>query len=68
MKGPAISSIRSFQCSAKVSTRSSDRLRSNVLLKLFQLEVDLEHVGMFNQSLADAIQRRPGELLPIVRN
>ncbi|KAG8861718.1 minichromosome maintenance protein 5 [Tulasnella sp. 330] len=42
-----------------------DRLRSNVLLKLFQLEVDLADISMFNLTLANAIQEKPGEIMPI---
>jgi len=42
-----------------------DQLRSNLLLKLFQLEVDLADVSLYNQRLADAIQRKPGETMPL---
>jgi hypothetical protein len=43
-----------------------DALRANLLLKQYQLEVDLRHVGMFNDDLAHAIQDRPTDALPLV--
>ncbi|KAH8100472.1 MCM-domain-containing protein [Cristinia sonorae] len=42
-----------------------DKLRANLLLKQLQLEVDLRHVGLFNEELAHSIQERPGEILPL---
>lgn len=45
-----------------------DKLRANILLKQHQLEVDLRHIGLFNDELAHAIQERPGEILPYVRS
>ncbi|GJE87730.1 MCM family DNA replication licensing factor [Phanerochaete sordida] len=42
-----------------------DKLRANLLLKQHQLEVDLRHVGLFNDELAHAIQERPAEILPL---
>lgn len=44
-----------------------DKLRANLLLKQHQLEVDLRHVGLFNEELAHFVQERPGEILPLVR-
>lgn len=41
-------------------------LRGNLLLKQNQLEVDLRHVGLYNDELAHAIQDRPAEVLPLV--
>jgi hypothetical protein len=46
---------------------SRDKLRANLLLKQHQLEVDLRHVGLFNDELAHAIQDRPADVLPLVR-
>lgn len=40
-----------------------DKLRANVLLKQYFLEVDLQHVGLFNEELAHAIQEQPGEIM-----
>jgi hypothetical protein len=43
-----------------------DKLRGNLLLKQHQLEVDLRHVGLYNDELAHAIQDRPVDILPLV--
>lgn len=43
-----------------------DNLRANLLLKQHQIEVDLRHVGLYNDELAHAIQEKPGEVLPLV--
>jgi DNA replication licensing factor MCM5 len=43
-----------------------DALRANLLLKQYLLEVDLQHVGLFNEELAHAIQEQPGEIMPLV--
>lgn len=48
------------------TTRSSDKLRANILLKQYYLEVDLQHVGLYNEELAHAIQDQPGEIMPLV--
>ncbi|KAF7978919.1 hypothetical protein HWV62_44452 [Athelia sp. TMB] len=45
-----------------------DMLRGNLLLKQHQLEVDLRHVGLYNDELAHAIQDRPAEVLPLFEN
>jgi DNA replication licensing factor MCM5 len=37
-----------------------------MLLKHHYLEVDLRHVGLFNEDLAHSIQERPGDILPLV--
>ncbi|TDL28779.1 ATP dependent DNA helicase [Rickenella mellea] len=42
-----------------------DKLRANVLLKQFYLEVDLQHIGLFNEELAHTIQDQPGEIMPL---
>ncbi|EPQ60991.1 MCM-domain-containing protein [Gloeophyllum trabeum ATCC 11539] len=42
-----------------------DKLRGNLLLKHYQLEVDLRHVGLYNDELAHAIQDRPSDVLPL---
>ena len=44
----------------------SDKLRANLLLKQHFLEVDLRHVGLYNDELAHAIQDRPTDVLPLV--
>lgn len=46
---------------------ASDKLRANLLLKQYFLEVDLRHVGLYNDELAHAIQDRPTDVLPLVR-
>jgi len=43
-----------------------DKLRANVLLKQYQLEVDLRHLGLYNDELAHAIQDRPADILSLV--
>ena len=45
-----------------------DKLRANLLLKQFHLEVDLRHVALYNEDVAHAIQDRPGVVLPMVRS
>ncbi|KAG7099528.1 hypothetical protein E1B28_001369 [Marasmius oreades] len=44
-----------------------DKLRGNLLLKEHVLEIDLRHVGLYNEELAYAIQERPTEILPLAR-
>ena len=44
----------------------SDILRGNLLLKQYQLEVDLRHISLYNDELAHAIQDRPADILPLV--
>ncbi|KAH8120608.1 MCM-domain-containing protein [Phellopilus nigrolimitatus] len=41
-----------------------DKLRANLLLKQYYLEVDLQHVGLYNEELAHALQEQPGEIIP----
>ncbi|KAG8970275.1 minichromosome maintenance protein 5 [Tulasnella sp. 425] len=62
--------LRNFLMNFQVGQRwvYREQLRSNLLLKLSQLDVDLEHVALYNQRLADAIQRRPGEIMPLFEN
>jgi DNA replication licensing factor MCM5 len=43
-----------------------DTLRANLLLKQHQLEVDLRHVGLYNDELAHSIQDAPADILPLV--
>ncbi|KAF9229538.1 MCM-domain-containing protein [Gyrodon lividus] len=45
-----------------------DKLRGNILLKQYQLEVDLRHLGLYNDELAHAIQDRPADILPLFEN
>lgn len=45
---------------------TSDKLRANLLLKQYQLEVDLRHLSLYNDELAHAIQDRPADILPLV--
>lgn len=50
-----------------IFVKSSDKLRANLLLKQYVLEVDLRHISLFNDELAHAIQDRPADILPLVR-
>ncbi|CAO1628057.1 unnamed protein product [Sympodiomycopsis kandeliae] len=42
-----------------------DRLRANLLAKQNVLEVRLEHVGLWDQTLAQTLSESPGEILPL---
>lgn len=42
-----------------------DRLRANLLAKQNVLEVRLEHVGLWDQTLAQSLNETPGEILPL---
>ncbi|KAI6045030.1 MCM-domain-containing protein [Pisolithus marmoratus] len=41
-----------------------DKLRANLLLKQYQLEVDLRHLSLYNDELAHVMQDRPADILP----
>ncbi|ETW87571.1 hypothetical protein HETIRDRAFT_431874 [Heterobasidion irregulare TC 32-1] len=45
-----------------------DKLRGNLLLKHYQLEVDLGHISLYNDEIAHAIQDRPADVLPLFEN
>ncbi|THH17389.1 hypothetical protein EW146_g3400 [Bondarzewia mesenterica] len=45
-----------------------DKLRANLLLKHYQLEVDLRHLSFYNDEVAHAIQDRPADVLPLFEN
>lgn len=45
-----------------------DKLRANLLLKQYQLEVDLRHLSLYNDELAHAVQDRPTDILPLFEN
>ncbi|KAJ7071508.1 MCM-domain-containing protein [Mycena amicta] len=45
-----------------------DKLRANLLMKQLVLEVDLRHVGLYNDELVHAIQNAPAETLPLFEN
>ncbi|KAI0063102.1 MCM-domain-containing protein [Artomyces pyxidatus] len=45
-----------------------DKLRANLLLKHYQLEVDLRHIGLYNDELAHTIQDKPADVLPLFEN
>ncbi|TFK76800.1 MCM-domain-containing protein [Pluteus cervinus] len=42
-----------------------DKIRANLLLKQYLLEVDLRHISLYNDELAFAIQDRPTDVLPL---
>ncbi|KAH7333859.1 MCM2/3/5 family-domain-containing protein [Rhizoctonia solani] len=42
-----------------------DKLRENVALKLFYIEVDTQDLVLYSDDLASAMQERPGEVLPL---
>ena len=44
-----------------------DKLRANLLLKHYQLQVDLRHLSLYNDELAHLIQNKPADILPLVR-
>jgi DNA replication licensing factor MCM5 len=58
--------LLSTGCLAVIELSYRDQLRANLLLKQYQLEVDLRHVGLYNDELAHAIQDRPADILPLV--
>lgn len=62
------SSIGSFLCgiARRFSYVFRDKLRGNLLLKQYLLEVDLRHINLYNDELAFAIQNRPAEVIPLV--
>ena len=39
-----------------------------MLLKHYQLDVDLRHVSLYNDELAHLIQNKPADILPLVRS
>lgn len=43
-----------------------DRLRANVLLKEYALDVELGHLSLFSEELGNSVQERPGDVLPLV--
>lgn len=43
-----------------------DRLRVNLLAKLYVLDVDLDHLIAYNEDLAHRIVDTPAEVLPLV--
>ncbi|KAH8835924.1 MCM-domain-containing protein [Flagelloscypha sp. PMI_526] len=45
-----------------------DKLRANVLLKQHFLEIDLRHLGLYNEELAHEIQDKPAEILLLFEN
>ncbi|KAF8482146.1 MCM-domain-containing protein [Russula ochroleuca] len=45
-----------------------DKLRANLLLKHYQLQVDLRHVSLYNDELAHLIQNKPADILPLFEN
>jgi DNA replication licensing factor MCM5 len=62
---PCLSVCRVLKVNASFACR--DKLRANLLLKHYQLEVDLRHVGLYHDELAHAVQDRPADTLPLVR-
>ncbi|KAG1716329.1 hypothetical protein ID866_813 [Astraeus odoratus] len=42
-----------------------DKLRANLLLKQYQLEIDLRHLALYNDELSHALQDRPADILPL---
>lgn len=45
-----------------------DRLRSSLLLGIHTLEVDVADVNIYNESLAQKVQERPGEVVPLLES
>jgi hypothetical protein len=44
----------------------SDQLHSNILLKQYVIEVELEQLGLYNENIATLLQERPADILPLV--
>ncbi|KAI5780905.1 MCM2/3/5 family-domain-containing protein [Geopyxis carbonaria] len=42
-----------------------DALRTNILIKQYRLDVEMEHLIGFNEELANKLQTEPGEILPM---
>ncbi|KNZ53343.1 minichromosome maintenance protein 5 (Cell division control protein 46) [Puccinia sorghi] len=42
-----------------------DRLRTNLLAKVYAIEVELQHLIVYDEELAHSISNMPGELLPL---
>lgn len=57
--------VQNFRLGAEYIYR--DRLRSNLLVKQYVLEVQLEHVQMWSPHLAQALRETPAEILTLVR-
>jgi DNA replication licensing factor MCM5 len=55
----------SLQMFLQLTLRPRDKLRANLLLKHYQLEVDLRHVSLYNDELAHLIQNKPSDILPL---
>ncbi|KAF7310619.1 DNA helicase [Mycena chlorophos] len=45
-----------------------EQLRANLLMKQLVLEVDLRHIGLYNEELVSALQNTPAETLPLFEN
>lgn len=45
-----------------------DALRTNILVKLYMLDVDIGHLISFNEELAHKLANEPAEIIPIVRS
>jgi DNA replication licensing factor MCM5 len=47
-------------------TRSSQQLINRVLVKQYYIDVLLSHLFVFDEELANTLQSRPSEILPLV--
>ncbi|POW17484.1 hypothetical protein PSHT_06393 [Puccinia striiformis] len=52
-----------FQNSVLVVCR--DRLRTNLLAKVYAIEIELQHLIVYDEELAHSISNSPGEILPL---
>lgn len=57
--------VQNFRLGAEYIYR--DRLRTNLLVKQYVLEVQLEHVQMWSPQLAQSLRETPAEILALVR-
>ena len=55
--------VRNFRLGAEYIYR--DRLRSNLLVKQYVLDVQLEHIQMWSPHLAQALRETPAEILSL---
>lgn len=45
----------------------SDRIRSSLLARQHVVEIDLRDLIVYNEDLAQSIQEKPGDFVPMVR-
>ncbi|KAI5816898.1 MCM2/3/5 family-domain-containing protein [Pyronema omphalodes] len=68
--GEVLKAFRSFILEFRLDNNFiyRDALRTNILIKLYMLEVDIAHLISFNEELAHKLANEPSEILPIFEN